>query len=43
MLNELSKELLAGSFQKGDQLIIDEFDNKFIFRKPISETELSIF
>ena len=43
VLNELSKELLAGSFQKGDQLIIDEFDNKFIFRKPISETELSIF
>ena len=43
VLNELSKELLAGSFQNGDQLIIDEFDNKFIFRKPISETELSIF
>ena len=43
VLNELSKELLAGSFQKGDQLIIDEFDNKFVFRKPISETELSIF
>ena len=43
VLNELSKELLAGSFQKGDQLIIDEFDNKFVFRKPISETELSMF
>ena len=43
VLNELSKELLAGSFQKGDQLIIDEFDNKFVFRKPISGTELSMF
>jgi ATP-dependent Clp protease ATP-binding subunit ClpB len=35
VLNELSKELLGGKVHKGDEIVLDEFDDKFIFRKPI--------
>lgn len=40
VLNELSKELLAGHVLEGDKLILDVFDGKFVFRKPI-EKELN--
>lgn len=33
VLNELSKELLAGKVSAGDHLILDQFDGKFVFRK----------
>ena len=40
VLNELSKELLAGNINEGDSLVLDVFDGKFVFRKPI-EKELN--
>lgn len=32
VLNELSKQLLAGSIDKDHEIILDVFDNKFVFR-----------
>ncbi len=37
VLNELSKELLAGKVNEGDELVLDMFDGKFVFRKPIEK------
>ena len=40
VLNALSKELLSGNIKDGDALVLDVFDGKFVFRKPIeSETK----
>lgn len=44
ILNELSKEILAGRVQKGKELVLDEFDEdgthvKFVFRQPIKASE----
>ncbi len=33
VLNALSKEILGGKVHKGDALILDQFDGKFVFRK----------
>ena len=33
ILNQLSKEILAGSVSSDDDILIDAFDNKFVFRK----------
>jgi ATP-dependent Clp protease ATP-binding subunit ClpB len=36
VLNELSKQLLAGKVDKDNEIILDVFDNKFVFRnKPV--------
>ncbi len=39
VLNELSKEILAGRVEKGQKIVMDVFDDKFVFRKPIAEDE----
>ena len=49
ILNQLSKEMLAGSVSSDDAILIDAFDHKFVFRKnegkkneaPIEEIEIS--
>ena len=33
ILNQLSKELLEGNIQKGDDILIDSFNEKIVFRK----------
>ncbi|NNM94527.1 MAG: ATP-dependent chaperone ClpB [Bacteroidia bacterium] len=35
VLNELSKEILAGKIARNSQIVMDVFDNKVVFRKPI--------
>ncbi|MCB0482309.1 MAG: ATP-dependent chaperone ClpB [Flavobacteriales bacterium] len=35
VMNQLSREILAGNVSKGDEVILDEFDGKFVFRKPV--------
>jgi ATP-dependent Clp protease ATP-binding subunit ClpB len=37
VLNALSKELLSGNIDQGDPVVLDVFDGKFVFRKPIEE------
>lgn len=37
VLNELSKELLAGKVKRGQDIVLDIFDGQFVFRKPIAE------
>jgi ATP-dependent Clp protease ATP-binding subunit ClpB len=37
VLNELSKELISGKINDGDDLVLDVFDGKFVFRKPIDK------
>ncbi|MDX1653499.1 MAG: ATP-dependent chaperone ClpB [Brumimicrobium sp.] len=39
ILNELSKELLAQKIDTSQNVIVDFFDNKIVFRKPITEEE----
>jgi ATP-dependent Clp protease ATP-binding subunit ClpB len=40
VLNELSKQLLAGKVKRGQDLVLDIFDGQFAFRKPITEEEM---
>lgn len=40
VLNELSKQLLAGKVERGTDIILDIFDGQFVFRKPIKEEEI---
>jgi ATP-dependent Clp protease ATP-binding subunit ClpB len=42
ILNELSKQILAGKAAKGDQLVVDVFEKEFVFRKPIDGEELRV-
>ncbi len=35
VLNELSKEILAGKVERNSDIVMDVFDNKVVFRKPI--------
>lgn len=35
VLNELSKEILAGKIERNQDIVMDVFDNKVVFRKPI--------
>jgi len=41
ILNELSKEILAGKVDKDSHIVLDMFDNKFVFlnKKKLEETE----
>ena len=39
ILNELSKQILAGKVKKGQDVVLDIFDGEYAFRKPIKETE----
>lgn len=39
VLNELSKSLLAGKVDVNENVVMDVFDGKIVFRKPISEVE----
>ncbi len=39
VLNELSKALLGGTIDKNQNVVMDVFDGKIVFRKPIRESE----
>jgi ATP-dependent Clp protease ATP-binding subunit ClpB len=39
VLNELSKQILAGTIDKAHNVVMDVFDGKIVFRKPIREEE----
>lgn len=39
VLNNLSRELLAGNVHEGEEIVLDEFDGNFIFRQPIAQAE----
>lgn len=43
LLNELSKELLAQKIETASNVIVDLFDGKIVFRKPINEEEENFF
>ena len=36
IINELSKQLLQGNVQSDTTIVLDEFDGKFVFRKPLA-------
>lgn len=40
VLNELSKQLLAGTIDKTQPVIMDVFEGKIVFRKPIKDAEM---
>lgn len=42
VLNNLSKDILAGKIQPGDDAVLDEFDDSFVFRKPIKQEEVNV-
>ncbi|MGB1728674.1 MAG: ATP-dependent chaperone ClpB [Crocinitomicaceae bacterium] len=39
VLNELSKQLIGGNIDTANNLVLDAFDGKMVFRKPIYEKE----
>jgi len=39
VLNELSKQILSGKVKRDSHIVLDYFDNEFVFRNPISEEE----
>lgn len=39
ILNKLAKSLIEGKIDKSHNLVLDSFDNTFVFRKPIHEHE----
>ncbi len=39
LLNELSKQIIAGTLETGKSQVIDVFDGKIVLRKPIDEAE----
>ena len=39
VLNELSKALLSGTIDRSQNVVMDIFDTKIVFRKPILEAE----
>ncbi|MEO8588501.1 MAG: ATP-dependent chaperone ClpB [Flavobacteriales bacterium] len=39
LLNELSRQIIAGTIETGAPMVIDVFDGKIVFRKPIDEKE----
>jgi len=41
VLNELSKQILAGKVTRDQDLVLDIFDGQFVFRKPIEEEKVS--
>ncbi len=40
ILNELSKKLLDGTVQKGNECVLDSFDGQFVFRQRIDSDQL---
>ena len=40
VLNALSKQLLAGKVERDQDIVLDIFDDEFVFRKPIAEEEV---
>ncbi len=42
VLNELSKAILSGTIDTSDNVVMDVFDHKIVFRKPIHELESSL-
>ncbi|MDA0972996.1 MAG: type VI secretion system ATPase TssH, partial [Bacteroidetes bacterium] len=41
VLNELSKQLLAGRVDASQNVIMDVFEGKVVFRKPVNELEMA--
>jgi ATP-dependent Clp protease ATP-binding subunit ClpB len=39
ILNELSKQLLSGTIDRENNIVMDVFDDQIVFRKPITEEE----
>jgi ATP-dependent Clp protease ATP-binding subunit ClpB len=39
LLNELSKQIIAGTLETGKAQVIDVFDGRIVLRKPIDEME----
>ncbi|HET7817875.1 MAG TPA: ATP-dependent chaperone ClpB [Bacteroidia bacterium] len=39
VLDELSRQLLAGAVEKNSEIVMDVFDDKIVFRKPIKDSE----
>lgn len=39
LLNELSRQIIAGTIETGKSMVVDTFDGKIVFRKPIDEHE----
>lgn len=39
VLDELSKQILAGTVEKNSEIVMDVFDDKIVFRKPIKASE----
>jgi hypothetical protein len=39
VLNELSKALLSGTIDREQNVVMDMFDGKIVFRKPINAQE----
>ncbi|MBL7951512.1 MAG: ATP-dependent chaperone ClpB [Flavobacteriales bacterium] len=39
LLNELSRQIIAGSIETGKSMVVDTFDGKIVFRKPIDDNE----
>ncbi|MEZ4738097.1 MAG: ATP-dependent chaperone ClpB [Flavobacteriales bacterium] len=39
LLNELSRQIIAGTIMTGAPMVVDVFDGKIVFRKPIDEKE----
>ncbi|HTA28813.1 MAG TPA: type VI secretion system ATPase TssH, partial [Bacteroidia bacterium] len=42
VLNELSKELLAGKIERDSDIVMDVFDDNVVFRKPIETDKKSV-
>ena len=42
VLNELSKALLSGTIDTSDNVVMDVFDSKIVFRKPIHVLEANM-
>ncbi len=40
VLNELSKQLLANNIDKSQTVVLDVFEGKIVFRKPIKKAEV---
>jgi ATP-dependent Clp protease ATP-binding subunit ClpB len=39
VLNELSKQILAGNLKSDGEIVLDVFDNQIVFRNPIKDSE----
>ncbi|HOY28792.1 MAG TPA: hypothetical protein PLR96_07445, partial [Flavobacteriales bacterium] len=39
LLNELSKQIIAGTLETGKPMVMDVFDGRIVLRKPIDEKE----